>query len=111
MGPDTIRIIVVIAVVVIVELVKKYIFKDDPKFKILYTIAPIVLCALAYLVLALIQKTDVWAAIVAGGTLGFTCMGSYDILAAIVKGWKDKTPREIAQEVGDVIGNKKEVSK
>ena len=111
MGSDTIRIIIVIAVVVIVELVKKYIFKDDAKFKILYTIAPIVLCALAYLVLALIQKTDVWTAIVTGGTLGFTCMGSYDILAAIVKGWKDKTPRELAQEVGDVIGNKKEVSK
>ena len=111
MGSDTIRIIIVIAVVVIVELVKKYIFKDDPKFKIIYTIAPIVLCALAYLVLALIQKTEIWTAIVTGGTLGFTCMGSYDILAAIIAGWKDKTPREIAQEVGDVIGNKKEASK
>jgi len=108
MDPNVLRVIVVIAVVALVEIVKKFIFKDNPKYKVVYTLAPIVLCALAYLVIALIQKTDVWAGIVAGGTLGFTCMGSYDILAAIIKGWKDKSPREIAKEVGEVIGNKTE---
>lgn len=108
MDPNVLRVIVVIAVVAVVEIVKKFIFKDNPKYKVVYTLAPIVLCALAYLVIALIQKTDVWAGIVAGGTLGFTCMGSYDILAAIIKGWKDKSPRKIAQEVGEVIGNKTE---
>lgn len=110
MGPELIRVIIVIAVVAIVELAKKFIFKDQEKYKLIYTVAPIVLCALAYLVLALIQKTDVWTAIVTGGTLGFTCMGSYDIIAAIIKQWKDKSPREIAKEVEDVIG-KKEVTK
>ena len=112
MTPAQLKIIVVIAVVAIVEVVKKFIFKDDPKFKLLYTVAPIILCALAYFIIALVQKTDVWTAIVTGGTLGLTCMGSYDFIANILKQWKDKTPREIAKEVGDIIGtNPKQVEK
>ena len=114
MTPELLRVIVVIAVVAIVELVKKFIFKDDPKYKLVYTVAPIVLCALAYLVIALINKTDVWAGIVAGGTLGLTCMGSFDLIANVLKQWMVKTPKEIVDEVGDIIGTtptKKEVEK
>ena len=112
MTPAQLKIIVVIAVVAIVEIVKKYVFKDDSKYKLLYTVAPIVLCAIAYFIIALIQKTDVWTGIVTGGTLGLTCMGSYDFIANILKQWRNKTPNEIVKEVGDVIGtNPKQVEK
>ena len=109
MNEKLLRVIVVIAVVVIVELAKKFIFKDDKKYTLLYTFAPVVLSAIAFVVIALIQKTDVWTALAAGATLGLTCMGSYDALAAILKGWKDKSPAEIAKEVDEII-NKKEIS-
>ena len=112
MTPELLKVIVVIAVVGVVELIKKLVFKDDPKYKLLYTVAPIVLCAIAYFIIALIQKTDIWAGIVAGGTLGLTCMGSFDLIANILKQWWNKTPNEIVKEVGEVIGtNPKQVEK
>lgn len=104
MDPSLIKVIIVIATVAIVQFVKKVLCKDDPKFKPLYIFAPIVLCAVAFVLVALIQKTDVWSALLAGATLGITCMGSYDVLVAILSGWKDKTPNEIVQEVQEVIG-------
>ena len=100
------KTIVVIAVVAIVELAKKLIFKSQEKYKLIYTFAPVVLCAVAFVVIALIQKTDVWAQLAVGASLGLTCMGSYDALAAILKGWKDKSPAEIAKEVEEIIGKK-----
>lgn len=100
-------VIVVIAVVAIVELAKKFIFKGQEKYKLFYTFAPIVLCAIAFVVLAIINKTDIWTALAAGASLGFTCMGSYDAIATILKGWKTKSPEEIAKEVEEVIGQKK----
>lgn len=101
------NVIMVIVVVAIVELAKKFIFKDDPKYKLIYTFSPIVLCAIGFLILAIINKTDIWSSILAGAGLGFTCMGSYDAIAAILKGWKTKTPEEIAKEVEAIIGDKK----
>ena len=106
-----INVVVVIAVVAIVELAKKFVFKDDPKYKLIYTFAPVVLCAIAYVIIALVQKTDVWASLALGASLGLTCMGSYDALAAIIRSWKTKSPAEIAQEVGEIIGNKKQDAK
>ena len=100
------RAIVVIAVVGVVELAKHFIFKDQDKYKPVYTLAPIVLCAAAFVVIALIQKTDVWTALSAGAGLGFTTMGSYDLIALVLKGWKDKSPNEIVKEVEDIIGDK-----
>lgn len=99
-------VIVVIAVVAIVELAKKFIFKSQEKYKLIYTFAPVVLCAIAFVVIALIQKTDVWAALATGASLGLTAMGSYDAIVAVLRGWKDKSPTEIAKEVEDIIGNK-----
>jgi len=110
MSNTTLRVIVVIVCVAIVELAKKLIFKDNPKYKLVYTFAPVVLCAIAFVVIALVQKTDVWTSLAAGASLGLTCMGSYDAIAAVLKSWKTKSPEEIAKEVEDIIG-KKEVTK
>lgn len=106
MDPNLLKAIIVIVVVAIVELVKKYIFKDQKQYKLIYTFAPVVLCAVAFIVMALIQKTDVLTALGTGAALGLTTMGSYDAIAAVLKGWKDKSPREIAQEVEEIIGKK-----
>lgn len=106
MDPNLIRVIIVIAVVAIVQFIKNVICKGDEKYKLLYTFAPIILCALAFFIMALIQKTDIWSALLTGGALGITCMGSYDALVAILSGWKDKTPTELAKEVEEVIGPK-----
>lgn len=106
MSNTTLRVIVVIACVAIVELAKKFIFKDDKKYKLVYTFAPLVLCAIAFAVIALIQKTDMWTSLAAGASLGLTCMGSYDAIAAVLKSWKDKSPAEIAKEVEEILGNK-----
>lgn len=103
MDPNTIKVIVVIATVAIVQFVKKVICKEDPKYKPLYVFGPIVLCAVAFLILALIQKTDIWTALLSGASLGLTCMGSFDLLVAILEGWKDKTPTELVKEVSEVI--------
>ena len=100
------NVIVVIAVVAIVELVKKFVFKNQEKYKLVYVFAPVVLCVLAYLVIALIQKSDIWASLAVGASLGLTCMGSYDTLAAIIRKWKTKSPAEIAKEVEEIIGKK-----
>lgn len=106
MDPKLLKTIIVIAVVAITQFIKKVICKGDKKYKPLYALAPIVLCALTFFVMALIQKTDVWTALLAGGSLGFTCMGSFDTLAVIIGGWKDKTPSELVKEVEEVIGDK-----
>lgn len=106
---EIIKVAVVIVVVAVTEFVKKVILKDDKKYNLIYTFAPVVLCAIAFVVIALIQKTDVWTALAAGATLGLTCMGSYDALAAIIHKWKDKSPAEIAKEVDEII-NRKEIS-
>lgn len=106
-----IKIIVLGAAVALTELAKILIFKKDPKYKAIYTFAPVVLCAIGYLVVALIYKQPVWASIVTGAVLGFTSMGSYDAIATILSGWKTKTPTEIAQEIGNVIDGKKEIEK
>jgi len=103
MDPRLLKTIVVIAVVAVVELAKKFIFKSQEKYKLVYTFAPVVLSAIAFVVIALIQKTDVWAQLAVGASLGLTCMGSYDALAAILKSWKTKSPEEIAREVGEII--------
>lgn len=103
MDPRLLKTIVVIAVVAVVELAKKFIFKSQEKYKLVYTFAPVVLCAIAFVVIALIQKTDVWAQLAVGASLGLTSMGSYDALAAILKSWKTKSPEEIAREVGEII--------
>ena len=100
------NVIVVIAVVAIVELVKKFVFKNQEKYKLVYVFAPVVLCVLTYLVIALIQKSDIWASLAVGASLGLTCMGSYDTLAAIIRKWKTKSPAEIAKEVEEIIGKK-----
>lgn len=106
MSNTTLRVIVVIACVAIVELAKKFILKDDKKYKLVYTFAPVLLCAIAFAVIALIQKTDMWTSLAAGASLGLTCMGSYDAIAAVLKSWKDKSPAEIAKEVEEILGNK-----
>lgn len=103
MDPKLLKTIVVIAVVAVVELAKMFIFKSQEKYKLVYTFAPIVLSAIAFVVIALIQKTNVWAQLAVGASLGLTCMGSYDTLAAILKSWKTKSPEEIAREVGEII--------
>lgn len=109
MNEKLLRVIVVIVVVAVTEFVKKVICKGDKKYNLIYTFTPVVLCAIAFVVIALIQKTDGWTALAAGATLGLTCMGSFDALAAILKGWKNKSPAEIAKEVDEII-NKKEIS-
>lgn len=109
MNEKLLRVIVVIVAVAVTEFVKKVICKDDKKYNLIYTLAPVVLCAIAFAVIALIQKADVWASLMTGATLGLTCMGSYDALAVIIHKWKDKSPSEIAKEVGEII-NKKEIS-
>lgn len=103
------NVIVVIVVVAIVELVKKFVFKDNPKYKLIYTFSPVVLCAIAYVVIALIQKGNVWAMFGIGASLGLTCMGSYDFLAAIIRSWFTKSPEEIAKEVDEIINKKPQV--
>lgn len=110
MNPTLLKVIVVIATVVIVEAAKKYIFHGDEKFKLLYTFAPVVLCTIAFGIIALIQKTDVWAGLSIGAALGLTTMGSYDAIKAVLKGWKNKTPAEIAEEIEEII-EKKEIKK
>lgn len=97
------KVIVVVAVVVIVEFIKKVICKSDPKYKLIYVLSPIVLCAIAFLVIALVQHTDVLTSVLTGVTLGLTAMGSYDAIVNVLVGWKDKTPQEIADEVEKII--------
>ena len=103
MSPETITVIIVIATVAIIQFVKKVLCKEDPKYKPLYVFGPVVLCAVAFLIMALIQKTDVWSALLAGASLGLTCMGSFDLLVGILEGWKDKTPTQLVEEVEKVI--------
>jgi len=106
-----VKVIVLGAAVGLTELVKIFIFKKDPKYKAIYTFTPVVLCAIGYLIVALINKEPVWTNIGAGAVLGLTSMGSFDAIATILSGWKTKTPTEIAQEISDVIDGKKETEK
>lgn len=101
-----IKVIVFGGAVGIVELAKIFIFKKDPKFKAIYTFAPIVLCAVGYLIVALIYKQPVLTNMVTGAILGLTSMGSYDAVATILAGWKDKSPSELAQEIADTLDRK-----
>ena len=112
MTKETLIKVIVLAVAVgLTELLKIYVFKKDPKYKAIYTFAPVVLCAIGYLIVALVNKEPVWSNITAGAVLGLTSMGSFDAIATILSGWKTKTPTEIAKEISDVIDGKKEIEK
>lgn len=96
-------------IVLFVEFViKKWICKSNPKYKAIYTYSPIVLSAVVYLVLALVQKTP-WAnGLFRGVAIGLGTMGSYDAIVLILKKiWELIKTKGFAsvKEIGDEIAN------
>jgi len=105
--------IIVIGIVLFVEFViKKWICKGDNKYKAIYTFAPIVLGAIAYLIIALIEKNPWYTGLLKGVGVGLGTMGSYDAIKAIIytKGVNDV--KAIGEEVAQTVDKKeKEVKK
>ncbi len=91
-------------------IIKKLICKGNEKYKAVYTYAPLVLGVAVYVVLALIGHTDILNSILHGLLVGFTAMGSYDVILRVgtqnaVKGIED-TGEAIKEAVEG--GDKKE---
>lgn len=94
-------------IVAFVEFViKMLICKSDPKYKAIYTYTPIVLAAVVYLVIALIQKTPWLTGLGRGVLIGLGTMGSYDAIILIIKKvWQLIKTKGLAsvKEIGDEI--------
>lgn len=93
-------------------IIKKLICKGNEKYKAIYTYAPLVLGVAAYIVMALIGHTEILSAILHGLLVGFTAMGSYDVILRVgrenvVKGIED-TGEAIKEAVEDVEKKEKE---
>ena len=72
-------------IVLFVEYVIKYFFKDGDKYGFVWKLSPVVIGAIVYLILAFVQK-GVWYTSLAHGLLvGLTSMGSYDIILKTIK--------------------------
>lgn len=72
-------------IVLFTEYVIKNIFKDGEKFKFIWKLAPVVIGAVVYVVLAFAQKGVWYTALAHGLFVGLTAMGSYDILLKTMK--------------------------
>ena len=99
--------IIVGLIVLFVEFpIKKWICKSNPKYKAIYTYTPIVLAAVVYLVLALVQKTPWASGLFRGVAIGLGTMGSFDAIILILKKvWeliKTKGLNSV-KEIGDEI--------
>ena len=96
---------IVLGIVCFVEwILKDLICKGDPKYKLLYTFAPVVLGALAYLVYALITHSAVGPMILKGATYGLTAMGAYDAIVKIAKEKGGQGLKEMIEEVIKTMG-------
>ncbi len=96
---------IILAIVCFVEwILKGLICKNDPKYKLLYTFAPVVLGAIAYLVYALITNVAIGPMVLKGATYGFSAMGVYDAIVKIAKEKGGQGLKEIIEEVIKTMG-------
>lgn len=89
-------------------IIKKLICKSNEKYKWVYTYAPIVLGVATYIVMALIGKTDVLAGLLHGLLVGFTAMGSYDVILRVGRENALKGIEEIGEAIKEAVEDKKE---
>ena len=86
--------------------VKKWICKSDEKYKALYTFLPSVLCAVVYLVVSLITKQPWLSGLLKGVTIGFSTMGCYDTIIALIKKDGLSSIEKIGLEIADTVDKK-----
>lgn len=106
--------LIVGGIVLFVEFViKRWICKSNPKYKAIYTYTPIVLAAVVYLVIALVQKTPWAGGLFRGVAIGLGTMGSYDAIFLILKKvWEHiktdgvKAVKEIGTEIAGEVEKK-----
>jgi hypothetical protein len=92
-------------------IIKKLICKGNEKYKAIYTYAPLVLGLATYLVMALIGHTDILSAILHGILVGFTAMGSYDVILRVGRDNALKGIEQTGEAVKEAVeggGEKKE---
>jgi Kef-type K+ transport system membrane component KefB len=91
-------------------IIKKLICKSNEKYKAIYTYAPIVLGLGAYIVMALIGHTEILPAILHGLLVGFTAMGSYDVILRVGRENALKGIEETGEAIKEAVedGEKKE---
>lgn len=87
-------------------IIKKLICKSDEKWKAIYTYAPIVLGAIVYIIIALVNKTPWLAGMVKGIGIGLGTMGSYDAIMTIIKTKGVSDIKEIGDEVAKKVETK-----
>ena len=87
-------------------IIKKLIFKGNEKYKKVYTYAPIVLAAIVYLIIALVQKTPWMNGLLKGIGVGLGAMGSYDAIITIVKTKGIGAVKDIGEEVAETVDKK-----
>ena len=90
-------------------IIKKFICKGNVKYKAIYTYAPLVLGVAAYIVMALIGHTEILSAIMHGLLVGFTAMGSYDVILRVGKENAVKGIEDTGKAIKEAVeGEKKE---
>lgn len=88
-------------------IIKKLICKSDEKYKMIYTLAPVVLGAIVYLVIALIGSASPWyVGLIKGLAVGLGTMGSYDAIMAIIKTKGINGIKEIGEDVAKEVEKK-----
>ncbi len=91
--------------------IKKWICKGDAKYKYVYTFAPIVLSVIAFVVIAIINKTPWTEGLLKGVAIGVATMGSYDAVITIIKGKGVADLKDIGEEVAKTVDKTKKVEK
>ncbi len=95
------------AIVAFVEWpLKTWIFKKNDKYKLVYTYAPVVLSIVVYLVMALVQKTDILPGVIHGVGIGLAAMGSYDAILKIIKNKGSSGLKELGEEIKKEVESK-----
>lgn len=84
-------------------IIKKLIFKGDEKYKLVYRYAPIVLGAIVYLIMGIVNKTGWIPGLVTGVGIGLGAMGSYDAIIKIFKTQGISSVKEIGEEVAKTV--------
>ena len=99
-------IILAVCVAIVEWPIKKWIFKKNEKYKLLYTYAPTVLMAIAYLIIALIQKTPVFTEVLKGFSIGLASMGSYDFIVNLLQNKGASSYTEIGEAIKEKLEGK-----
>lgn len=97
--------IIIAAIIALMEWVIKPLFKnaDEKTWKIVCKVAPVVLGALVYLVIALIQKGNILNSVLHGLFVGLSAMGSYDAVVRTIKEKGITAAKDINDAVIDAV--------